>query len=500
MPFKIVIARVNHETNTFSPIPTPLEAFGLHGPAWDEDAYRDQKGAHTAMGAFLDIAEAVPDVAIVTPVSATAYPSGRVTAHAYERICEAVLKSVAQGCNAIMLDLHGAMVAEGADDGEGELLERIRRIAPHTPMCVALDLHANVTAKMVENCDIIVSFKTYPHIDMVETGAHAGRLLLDMIGRRAKPLVRWRQVPLLSHTMRSTTLGGAMQRAVEVAKAAESEHGVLAVSILAGFGLADFKDAGMSVVVVADNDAALADAVADRIARQIWDDRQGFIYDSEPLPQSLARARELAAGAGSGPVLLLDHSDNVMSGGTCDTMEVLMAAIQAGLNDIAVGPICDPEAVAVLVEAGIGASVRDIALGNRFARPGDSRTQPCRVSGVVRNITDGDFRVTGPIYTGSTVHMGRTAVLDIGAAQIMVTENRIEPYDLGVFTSVGIDPAGKSFALLKSRMYCRPVFVPIGKGLVECDSDIGGPTSSDYSYFSFRKVRRPIYPLDIEVP
>lgn len=496
MPFKIIIARVNHETNTFSPIATPLEAFGLHGPAWNEDAYRDQKGARTAMGAFLDIAKSIPDVAVITPVSATAYPSGRVTAHAYDRICESILNAVAQGCDAIMLDLHGAMVADGADDGEGELLERIRRIAPHTPMCVALDLHANVTAKMVENCDIIVSFKTYPHIDMYETGAHAGRLLVDMIDRRATPLVRWRQLPLLSHTMRSTTLEGAMQRAVDAAKAAESEHGVLAVSVLAGFGLADFKDAGVSVVVVADGNAELADAVAEHIARQIWDDRQGFIYDSEPLAQSLARARELAAGGGSGTVLLLDHSDNVMSGGTCDTMDVLMAAIQAGLNDIAVGPICDPEAVAVLANAGVGASVHDITLGNRFARSDDSRTQPCRVSGIVQNLTDGDFQVTGPIYTGSTVHMGKTAVLDIGAARIVITENRIEPFDLGVFTSVGIDPTGKSFLVLKSRMYCRPVFVPISKGLVECDSDIGGPTSSNYANFSFRKVRRPIYPLD----
>jgi microcystin degradation protein MlrC len=496
MSIKILIARLNHETNTFSPVATPIEAFGVHGPLQGQNAYRDQKGARTAMGVFLDIAEAIPGATVVTPLSATANPSGTVEADAYSRMCDMILAEVAQGCDAVMLDLHGAMVAENAEDGEGLLLEKIRRAAPDTPICVALDLHGNVTQKMMDNCDIIVSFKTYPHIDMAETGAHAGRILLDMLLGRATPVMRWRQLPLLSHTLNSNTSAGAMQRAVEAAKAAETESGVLAVSVLAGFSLADFPDAGMSVVVVTDGDADLADAVADRIARQIWNDRAGFVYASEPLSHSLRRAQELARGPGHGPVLLLDHSDNVMSGGTCDTMDVLAAAIQAGLTDIAVGPLCDPEAVARLAEAGVGARVTT-ALGNRTAlvQQGISK-QPVMLSGVVRAVTQGEFVVTGPIYTGSTVHMGRTVLFDTGSAQIVVTEQRVEPYDLGVLTSVGIDPSQKTFLLLKSRMYCRPVFLPLSKGLVECDSDAGGPTSSNYALFPFQRIRRPIYPLD----
>lgn len=493
MPRKIVIARFNHETNTFSPIDTPLAAFH---PQWNEDARRDQKNARTAMGAFIDIAESLPETTIVTPVAAMANPSGTVAAAAYDAISGAILAAVADGCDAIMLDLHGAMVAEGAEDGEGVLLERIRRIAPDVPMCVALDLHGNVTQKMIDHCDILVGFKTYPHIDMFDTGVHAGRLLVDMLEQRIAPAMAWRRLPLLSHTLRSDTSANAMQRAVDAARAAETEPGVLAVSVMAGFSLADFEDAGVSVVVVADRDAALADAVAARIGRQIWNDREGFVYASEPLARSLQRAQELAAGPGTGPVLLLDHSDNVMSGGSCDTMDVLEAALAAGLSGIAVGPVCDPEAVARFIEAGIGATVR-IAVGNKTALSAQGLTKtPPVLRGVVRAISDGAFAVSGPIYTGSTLRMGRTVLFDIGAAQIVVTEERVEPYDLGVYACVGIDPAAQRYLLLKSRMYCRPVFGPIAKGLVECDADAGGPTSSNYALFPFRNLRRPIYPLD----
>ncbi len=507
MSRKIVIARFNHETNTFSPVPTPLDAFA---PQWGAAALRDQQGARTAMGAFIDIAGALPDVELVTPVAAMANPSGTVDALAYDTICAAILEAVAAGCCAIMLDLHGAMVAHGAEDGEGRLLQAIRRIAPEVPLCLALDLHGNVTQAMVESCDIIVGFKTYPHVDMYETGAHAGRLLVDMLAGRVAPLTRWRQLPLLSHTLLSDTSASAMQAAVEAAVRAEGEPGILAVSVMAGFSLADFSDAGMSMIVVADAAgegvgaaAQRASAVAERIGGQIWQDRARFVYRSQPVLQSLQRARQLAAdaanhaGQNKGPVLLLDHSDNVMSGGSCDTMDVLQAALEAGLTDIAVGPLCDPQALDVLWTAAIGARVA-ITLGNRtqLAAQGLAKT-PLQLHGTVLAKSDGDIRVTGPIYTGSLLRMGRTVLFDIGAAQIVVTQERVEPYDLGVFGCVGVDPAQKTYLLLKSRMYCRPVFVPLARGLVECDSDSGGPTSSNYALFPFARVRRPLYPLDL---
>jgi len=231
----------------------------------------------------------------VTPVSAMAYPSGRVAALAYAEMCDRIV-AAAPGCDAILLDLHGAMAVESTDDGEGDLLARVRAAAPGTPIGVALDLHGNVTPAIMANADVIVSFKTYPHIDMYETGEHAGRLLFDALDGKSRPVMAWRRLPLITHTLRSNTAEGAMRDAVQAAREAE-DAGMLGVSILAGFGLADIPHPCLTVIVVADGDPDAADAVAARIAGKMWTDRDGFFYASEPLAQSLAHAATLAATA-----------------------------------------------------------------------------------------------------------------------------------------------------------------------------------------------------------
>ena len=158
------------------------------------------------------------------------------------------------------------------------------------------------------------------------------------------------------------------------------------------------------------------------------------------------------------------------------------------------GPLCDPEAVAALIAAGEGAEV-SVALGNKVSLAGLGLLKtPVAVQGRVRAISDGSYTVSGPIYTGQRCHMGRTVWLDTGSTQIVITETPHEPWDLGVFSCVGVDPLQARFLLLKSRMYCRPVFVPLSAGLVECDSP--GVTSSDFSLFPFRHVTRPVFPLD----
>ncbi len=488
---KVLIARLNHETNTFSPVPTPLAAFGPDGPTFGAQAYRDNKGMRTAMSAFIDLAEAA-GAELVTPVSASANPSGPVDARAYDELTQRIVDA-APGCDAILLDLHGAMVAHNSADGEGDLLLRLRAAAPGVPIGVALDLHANVTPAMVENADVIVGFKTYPHVDMYETGEHAGRLLLDLLAGRGRPAMRWHSLPLMAHTLRSASYAGAMQRAIDAARAAEASGESLAVSILAGFSLSDIEAPCMSVIVVDAQSGERAQATADRIAAQMWREREAFVYDSEPLADSIARAKQLAEGA-ERPVLLLDHGDNCMSGGSCDTMDVLQEALAQGLEGIGVGPLCDPEAVAELVAAGEGARVT-VALGNKVSLAGIGRENaPVRLTGIVRTICDGEYVITGPTYTGQRASMGRTVLFDIGAARIVVTERTQEPWDIGVFACTGLDPRRERFLLLKSRMYCRPVFEPLAAALVECDSR--GVTSSDYGLFPFGKVRRPVFPLD----
>ncbi len=487
---KVLIARMNHETNTFSPVPTPLSAFGPQGPVYGAEALAANLGKRTAMAAFIDLARR-HGAEMVTPIDASAYPSGPVDGGAYQHICDHIV-AAAPGCGALLLDLHGAMVAETTPDGEGDLLERLRACLPGVPIAVALDLHGNVTQKMIDNADVIVSFKTYPHIDMYETGEHAGRLLFDMLAGRKRPVLAWRRLPLLSHTLCSATDSPAMRDAVEAARAAEA-GGLLAVSVLAGFGLADIPHPCLSVVAVADGDREAAQRAAQDLAERIWDAREGFRYEREPLERSLARAQAMARTADR-PVLLLDHGDNCMSGGTCDTMDVLSAALERGLDGILAGLYCDPGAVAELHAAGVGAAV-SLPVGNKQSLAHLGRdAQPVTLQGTVLAVSDGWYTITGPTYTGQRVCMGRSAVLDVGAARLVLTERTHEPWDLGVFESLDQDPRQARFLLLKSRMYCRPVFVPISAGLVECDSP--GATSADWRLFPFKQRARPLYPLE----
>jgi microcystin degradation protein MlrC len=285
-----------------------------------------------------------------------------------------------------------------------------------------------------------------------------------------------------------------MQRAIEAARAAETS-GTLAVSVFAGFSLADIAAPCMSVVVV-DPSAEAAQAVADRIAASIWAEREAFFYRSEALAESVARAKLLAEGE-TRPVLLLDHGDNCMSGGSCDTMAVLQEALAQGLDGIGVGLICDPAAVAGMFAAGEGATLT-LALGNKMPLSHIGLNDaPMQLTGKVAALSDGSYVVSGPTYTGQRFNMGRTARFEIAGASIVVTERTHEPWDMGVFECVGLDPRSMRFLILKSRMYCRPVFVPISAALVECDSL--GVTSSDYRKFPFENVRRPVFPFD-EMP
>lgn len=487
---RIVMARINHETNTFSPIPTPLSAFT---PLWGEDAEAAARVSNTAIGAFHAYARA-QGAEIAVPVFAMANPSGPVADDAFEALAGAVLEEVAKGCDIILLDLHGAMVTQSFDDGEGELLARVRRLAPGVPLGLALDLHANLTDDIVSNCDCIVGFKTYPHIDMYETGEHVTRIIDGMVREGLRPVNAWSHPPQFAHTLSmNTTQDNAMSALIERAREAETAAGVLAVSVFGGFSLADIPTAGVSVAVTATREDTARDVAAD-LAREVWQRRDELVFREEPLDVSIAQARRAAEEAdGAGPVLLLDHGDNCMSGGTCDVMDVLEAALGAGLDGIVCGPINDAAAVEACHAAGEGVEIT-LKLGNRIVADGFAPLPPLSVTGVVEAVGEGRYTVSGPIYTGQTFFMGRAAVLRTPQARILIVEQPHEPWDAGVFQCLGIDPFAARFLILKSRMYCRPVFEPRASAVIACASR--GVTSSAYELFSFEKVTRPIFPLD----
>jgi microcystin degradation protein MlrC len=210
------------------------------------------------------------------------------------------------------------------------------------------------------------------------------------------------------------------------------------------------------------------------------------------LAASVAKAKALTEG----PVLLIDHADNCASGGTQDTVTVLKEVMRQGLEDVAVFAIVDPRAVEQMIAAGIGAKVT-VTLGGKVSMPAIGRQgEPIEVTGRVRALTDGRFKVRGPMATGTFINMGRTVVLDTGKVEIVVCERHTEPYDLGSFRSVGIEPTERRYLMLKSRVHYRAGFAPIARHIVECDGV--GVTSSDMSLFKFTKVRRPVYPLDAD--
>jgi microcystin degradation protein MlrC len=222
----------------------------------------------------------------------------------------------------------------------------------------------------------------------------------------------------------------------------------------------------------------------------MWKIREEFVYRGEPLEDAVTRAKALTEG----PVLLLDHADNVGSGGTQDVMVVIEEVLRQGLKDVAVAAVYDPDAVKTMQEAGIGSTVT-LQLGGKTEMPSiDMRGEPLEVTGTVKTLTNGEWIVRGPMYTGVKVSMGHSAVLDTGDVEIVITSQHHEPWDVGVFTSVGIQPEHKRYLLLKSRIHYRAGFGDLGKHTITCDGH--GVTTSDNTLLDFRKVRRPIYPLD----
>jgi len=492
MTRRAVIAMMEHETNTFSPVPTPLVRFGSPDVAIGAEVYRRFKGTGTGLGGFLDVADA-EGMEIVTPIAGNAAPSGHVQADAYATLCDAICDAIEAGCDVCFLDLHGAMVTETTDDGEGTLLKRIRALAPDLPIAVSFDLHANMTRDIIENCNVLVGYKTYPHIDMYEAGEHAGRIMVRALNGEVKPVMAWGQRPILAQTLRMGHDDSPMGPMIGMAREEETK-GLLAASVFGGFPLADFHDAGLSIVTVADGDVTAAEAACERLLGEAWRKKEEWIFHSEPLADTIGRAKQLTEG----PVILLDHADNSASGGTQDTVAVLKEVLEQGLDDVAMFGICDPAAVAQMIAAGVGSEIT-LDLGGKVDMPEIGRIgELVSVTGKVRAITDGNFVITVPMGRGTTESMGTTAVLDTGSVQIIVCSEHTEPFDLGCFRSVGIEPTAKRYLILKSRIHYRAGFRAIARHEIPCNGV--GVTSSDNSLFSFKKVRRPIYPLDPDCP
>lgn len=487
---RLVIAQMKHETNTFSPVPTDLARFarGRATPLEGEEIRAAFRGTGTGIGAFIALAEKA-GAELLLPVAGSAAPSGPVHSAAYEYMAQRIVDAVAKGCDAVLLDLHGAMVTERHEDGEGELLARIRKIAPQVPIGVALDMHTNFFPAMGAHATAIAGYQTYPHVDMYETGLRAGRPVLALLEGKAQPAMAWGWRPMLPHVMRQSSLD-APNREIQARAQAMEREGALSATFFVGFPHADIPYAGVSAVVVTDGDAVLAKRLSEALLDMAWREREKFVYKVEPLAASLERARRMQGG----PIVLLDHYDNCASGGTMDTMMVLGGILESGMEDVCAFAIFDPQAVQKMQQAGIGARVT-LALGGRLDMPAlGLKGRPREVTGTVKKIIDGLYKNEGPMARGERMDMGASAVLDTGKIEIAVISRHTEPYDLGSFRALGLEPAKKRYLMLKSRVHWRAGLGPLARAVVECAGE--GVCTSDYAQLKFNRIRRPAFPLD----
>jgi microcystin degradation protein MlrC len=383
------------------------------------------------------------------------------------------------------------MVTRAHDDGEGELLSRIRRVAPRVPIGVALDMHTNLFPAMGDQATVIAGYQTYPHVDMYQTGARAARPILAMLEGKVRPAMAYGHRPMLPHVMRQSSLDSPNKEIQARAREMERQ-GALSATFFVGFPHADIPYAGSSAVVVTDGDTTKARAMCEELLDMAWQSREKFVYRVEALETALLRAKEMTGG----PVMLLDHYDNCASGGTMDTMAVLGGILDAGLEDVAAFAVFDPQAVEQMKRAGIGARVT-LRLGGKLDMPAlGLKGKPRMVTGNVRRIINGIYRNEGPMARGEIADMGAAAVLDTGNVEIAVISRHVEPHDIAAFRALGIDPAGKRYVMLKSRVHWRAGLGPMARAVVECAGE--GVCTSDYSQLNFRRVRRPVYPLDPE--
>jgi microcystin degradation protein MlrC len=484
---RFFIGMLAHETNTFSSIPTDRRQFEAHDLRYGGELLEAYRDTGTCLGGMI-AAAGTHDIALAPSLAAAASPAGRVTKEFYAEARDRLLADLrtAGPLDGVLLDLHGAMVVDGLDDGEGDLLGAVRAAVGALPIAVTLDFHANVTPAMVEAATLLHGYKTYPHVDMDARGREATERLRDVVAGRLRPTVAFRQPPLLPPIAGQLTARGPMRRLYDLADAMERRPGVISISIFAGFPLADIRDAGLSIYVATDGDQALADALADELVETAWTHRREFLHSAVPVTEAVARA----LGARQRPVVLADIADNTGGGAGGDTTEILRELLRVGATETTVACIWDPEAAGACVAAGVGATLT-LSVGGKVD---PSHGAPLSLTGRVRSVSDGRFVYKGPMIRGLAGNLGPTAVLEVGGVKIVLITHRRQTLDPEMIRVVGIEPERERILVVKSTIHYRAAFEPLAREIIEVDAP--GLSSSNLTRFAFTNVRRPIFPLD----
>ena len=493
---RIAIGGFMHETNSFVATPTDFKTYNTHGSrpplSRGKEVLERLRDTSFATSGFLKAMESKHE--LVPTVWGAALASGTVTREAYERIAAELIGRLSEALpvEGLYLDLHGAMVSDDFEDGEGELLRRVRAaVGEQTPVVISLDWHANVTADMVKYSDGLVGYLTYPHIDQEQTGQRAARVMSILL-ERGRPTGRaHRLTPFLIPLTSQCTDIDPSKAVVEKALSLEGGD-VINCSYLSGFPPSDLGECGASVSVHAYSQA-LADQTADALYQDVLRREPEFAVKMYEPDEGVRRAIELATKA-KRPIILADTQGNPGAGGTADTTGLLAALVKNNAQGACLGVFFDPEAAAAAHQAGEGAKI-DLALGGKF---GPAGVEPFRGSFKVAKLGSGILRTTGPHVGGRNLNLGKMAQLRIGGVAIVLSSVRMQAHDQAPFRHVGIEPAEQKILALKSTVHFRADFGPLADDILVVLAP--GGHWSDPSMYPYKKLRTGVklYPLGPE--
>jgi microcystin degradation protein MlrC len=482
---RIAVGGFLHETNTFAPTRAAYADF-VHGGGWPAmttgaDVLKLMRNINVGLAGFIAEAETF-GWDLVPTIFAAASPCAHVTRDAYECIAKVIVDGIASAgpLDAVYLDLHGAMVAEHFDDGEGEILRRVRQvIGDRLPLVASLDLHANVTREMVRHAEALIAYRTYPHVDMADAGRAAARhLALLLRGKRFKKA--FRQLPFLIPISWQCTNDFPTKDIYEKLASMENEI-VPTLSFCPGFPAADFADCGPSIFAYGTTESD-AQAAVDRLAAIIENhehDFDGRIYTPD---EGVRLAMELSKTARK-PVIIADTQDNPGAGGDSDTTGMLRALVRNNAARAAIGVIYDPASAEAAHEAGVGVSLK-LSLGGKSGISGDA---PFEATFVVEKLSDGKFVAPGPYFGGRDMDMGPSACLRIDDIRVVVSSHKAQLADQAMFRYVGIEPTKQAILVNKSSVHFRADFEPIAEKLLICAAP--GAMPADPTSLPWTKLR-----------
>jgi microcystin degradation protein MlrC len=481
---RIFAASLATETNSFSPVPTSRATFEqtlyfkpsehpdrgtlCTGPLYAARRRAKQEGFELIEGSCF-----------------WAEPSAPVTQDGYESMRDEILAQLraAMPLDGVLLGLHGAMVAHGYDDCEGDLIARVRAIVgPNVVIGVEQDPHCHLTEQRVRGCDILICFKEYPHIDFLERAEELVTLVVKAIRREIRPVMSLYDCRMMDvfPTTREPGIGFVTKM-----KSLEGRDGVLSVSLGHGFWMGDVPEHGTRVLVVTDNAKAKGDALARMLGEEVREKR-GTWY---PPHFSIDGAIEEAYAQERGPVVVADPTDNAGGGAASDNTNIIRRLIARDMRGAAVGPLWDPVAVAFCHAAGLGATLMLRFGGKAAESSGAPIDAEVTVIGLVR---DGH-----QTFGSARVPFGDGAGIRIGGVEVALVSRRVQAFGPEIFTEAGIDLAGKRYIGVKSTNHFHAGYAPLAAKVIYCDGE--GPQPLDARKFPFRRITRPLWPHD-ELP